>query len=360
MPTYHKLARLVVLAMTVLCSAALFLAVNAQAVGPVKEPNAPPPPPASTLLSVWLPIVTKGDQWSPIGDMPSGVNRFYDLAACGLDDKRVLFAATNNGVYLYDATQNKWLREDDAIPSGKIVPGVTFVPNGTCMGIYAASAGGIWYGHLEGSNWQWQRVDEQLSNAYSVLVVENTLYAAGNFGIATISPLPTTTMTTWALSNQVTTLTLSLTRNGNKTLAAVWGQGVFVEGKDPFNQPIWTRIGPEQAGVYEADTGTQNVVIAGTDSGLRRWTAGSQWQATGAEFPNSTFAVKAVEATLYAGQAKAGVLRSFDGGLNWFKMNDGLTSVNNDGFQVRGFHIGTDGKLYAATTAGAWQWSGQP
>lgn len=361
MPTRHKLTPFLVLTATILCSAALFLAVNAQVVKPVREADdLPPPPPTPTPLTLLLPVVTKEDQWSQIGDVPAGVSRFYDLADCSRDDKDVFFAGTNNGIYLYDTTQDRWLREDDSIPAGKIVPGIAFTSNETCTDVYAASVDGIWYGHLEGSNWAWKRVDEGLVNAYSVLIVENTLYAAGNFGIATITPLPTSTMTTWALSNQVTTLTLSLTRNGGKTLAAVWGQGVFVESKDPFNQPIWTRIGPEQTGVYEADTGTEDIVIVGTDSGLRRWTAGSQWEVTASSSPNATFAVKAVGPTLYVGQAKAGVLQSIDGGLGWVKMNNKLTDGNSDNFQVRGLYVSTDGKLYAATTTGIWKWSGQP
>lgn len=357
MPTCHKLARFFVLAAIILSSAALFLAVNAQATEPAPRGADQGQP------RLWLPVVAKEDKWSRRGNVPQGVSRFYDVAVCGRDGEQVIFAGTNNGIYLYNAAQNNWVFETDSIPAGKIVPGLAFTAlkeDGTCTGIYAASAVGVWYGHLAGSNWKWERIDENLSDAYSVLIVEDTLYAGGNFGIATITPLPTSKMATWTLSNQVATLTLSLIRNGEKTLAAVWGQGVFVEGKDPFNQPIWTRIGPQRTGVYEADTGTQDIVAAGTDSGLWRWTASSQWQETAVNFRNATFALKGVGSTLYAGQAKTGILRSVDGGLNWIEMNNELAGVNSEGFQVRGFHIGTDGNLYAATTTGVWEWSGQP
>ncbi len=310
----------------------------------------------------YLPILSGMDGWSPVGDKPPGVSRFYDVAVCG-EQK---LAGTDKGLYIYNSGNGKWKPASGPIPADKIAPGIAFVPpkqqGGKCTQAYVASAGGIYYGNLESNEWTWTRVDENLVDAFSVLIVGDKLYVAGGFGVSTTTPLPTTSVaTTWTAAKEITTLTLGLNRSeGGTTLAAVWGMGIFAEGSDGLGNPIWTSVGALPSGsafVYEADRLASGVLIAGASTGLLRWDKVAGWSVV--RPGQATFAVKAVGASLYAGQAMVGVLLSPDGGSTWVEVNEGLDD-GVPGFQVRGFQIGTDGKLYAATTSGVYVWSGTP
>lgn len=358
----NKLGRFSILVLVLQCVVGMTLVVNGEANSQVSGKAVE----TTTAKSVYMPLIVETTAaerpWSPVGDKPVGVNRFYDVAVCGKQGSQKL-AGTDKGLYIF--ANNKWVHETGPIPDDKIVPGVTFVPrdDGACTEAYVASVGGgIWYGKRE-NTWTWTRVDKELSEAYSVLVVDDTLLVAGGFGVHATTPLPTSDAAIWEPASEIMTLTLSLTSSSNNVvLAAVWAEGVFVEGQNSLGERTWSPLNNdrlEDRQVYEAEANNRNAVTAGTTSGLYR-RENNQWAAIAVEHQNPTFAVKNVGSNMYAGQATAGVLWTMDGGSTWVPMNKGITGANTPGFQVRGFHLGDDGKLYAATTSGVWVWSGRP
>lgn len=77
------------------------------------------------------------------------------------------------------------------------------------------------------------------------------------------------------------------------------------------------------------------------------------------QYTDTNFTVLAVGPRFYAGQKGNGVLYGVDEGATWQQLNSGLP-VNSE-FRVRRIRLNwEENQLYAATSAGVWQWQGQP
>jgi|CXWK01.1.fsa_nt_gi hypothetical protein len=307
-----------------------------------------------------LPFVTGTPNWIRVGNIPTGVTIFYDVAVCG----SYHLTGTNNGLYALKAGGSAWQPQTLGSSSSGIVSGVAFA-NSECNLAYVVSQSvGTWRGSRTGDSWSWTLINQGLSRPYVVLVRDNTLFVTGDFGIRWTSPLPTNNTAVWQQATDITTTTYSLSvglKSPVVTYAAVWNRGVFEQS--PTEATEWHEIGattiPNRL-VYDvaANTSATATLIAGTDKGLMR-RQGSTWATTAGQFTNTNLTVLAVGQRFYAGQKGNGVLYSVDEGANWQQMNPNLP-VNTD-FSVRRLRLNwSKDKLYAATNAGVWQWPGQP
>jgi hypothetical protein len=289
----------------------------------------------------FLPLTVVAHQWQAIGLSPDEVDKFYSVAVCG----EHTLGGTEQGVYSF---QDDWQKEL-AIPSGTIY-GITFRPS-TCTEVYLTIRGnGLWRGHYQQGNWQWQRVDSgALDSALTVAWQENNLFVGGDFGLKWSG----NEGQSWQTVFDYPVIRLSSNPDTQRLMVAVWNRGVYYQ--DSFNITVWHHLGTIQdALVYQA-AGSGAGVVAGTQSSLFAWN-GLDWRAN-TQFPQTTFAVAATSAVLYAGQRHTGILRSGDGGLTWEVFNTGLVMPSGEEFQVRDIHVGQDGFLYLATTNGIWRWS---
>jgi hypothetical protein len=259
--------------------------------------------------------------------------------------------------------QATWQREadfDNGAP--QIVSGVAFAPDDDCATAYAASrTKGVWHGVRNANGWTWTRVDDGLDEAFLILINNDALYVAGNFGLAYRAPLPTPgDHNDWRHVANITTPTYGLNvseKDSDVIHAAVWNRGVF-EQPDPVSDP-WLEIGgatlPNRL-VYEAAANATDQIVAGTDRGLMLWNR-SEWRVVGAPYTGTTFTVLAVDRRYYAGQSAHGVLYS-PNGVDWTPMSQGLPA--GEALRVRGLSLSDTGVLYAATSAGIWRWHGTP
>lgn len=313
------------------------------------EPSCKPP------CTVRLPIIQSLAQWLPVGNIPSGtsISLFYKVAVCG----QYSLAGTNIGLLsIKNITEQQatWQQETEV---GGVVSGVTFVPNADCRTAYATSrTQGVWRGARTGDNWQWERVDQGLDQAFVVLVSDNTLFVGGNFGVRWTSPLPTDANATWNATD-ITTTTYGLSssqKDSDDIHAAVWQRGIWEKSSDNSR---WASIGTiPNPNVYDAAANASGIIVAGTDRGLLRF-QNSSWTASAPPFVLTSFAVLAVGERFYAAHDNFGVLYS-RGGVNWEWMSVGLPT--DETFRVRGLSLSDDGRLFAATRTGVWMWTGQP
>ncbi len=336
---------------------ALMLLLWANLLVPVAAKNGPEP----IATTLYLPFALGMPVWQPVGEVPTAVNAtlFYDVAVCG----KYALAGTNIGLLSLVIQQPKptW-QQETGFGSGtdQIVSGVVFADVG-CETAYAASrTQGVWYGSRTANKWTWTRIDQTLNEAYVVLVNNQTLYTAGNFGIAQASPLPVPpNAAQWKATNIVTpTYSLSVSvKNPSVIYAAVWNRGVFEPSLTDSLQ--WNQIGtiPHPL-VYDAAANETGVIVAGTDRGLLRWRP-SAWATTADQFANTNFTVLPVGTSFYAGQTGHGILYSLDDGQTWSQMNAGLPV--NEQFRVRRLRLNMEkDELYAATSSGVWVWKGMP
>lgn len=313
-------------------------------------------PLANNRVMLPLAIGTRG--WTPVGNIPTGVTVFYDIAACG----SYYLAGTNNGLYTFKAGGSGWNPQTPGGSSGGVVSGATFADS-ECKTAYVASqVSGVWRGSRTGDNWAWTSVSQGFSQPFFVLVRDNTLFVTGNFGIRWTTPLPTNNTVVWQQAADITTTTYNLSvglKAPQATYAAVWNRGIFEQS--PTDEAIWHEIGastiPNRL-VYDVAANTSATLIVGTDKGLMRRQGGT-WATVANQFTDTNFTVLAVGSRFYAGQKGNGVLYSIDEGATWQQLNTGLPVTGE--FRVRQLRLSSDGsKLYVATTAGVWQWHGQP
>lgn len=311
-----------------------------------------PPAPAK----YYLPVTQRSAEWTRVGDVPSGVTLFYEVAVCGQQG----LAGTNLGLYSIgdvNGAQAVWQRQNGlGGGANQIVSGVTFVPGSNCATAYATSrTTGIWRGDRTGTNWQWKRVDKGLDESIAVLASADTLFVAGGYGVRWISPLPTNNQVTWNETG-IDTITYSLTmseQDASDIYAAEWQRGVSVK----VTNAQWVLLsGIPNPNTYDAAANVDGTLIAGTDRGLVRF-QNLAWTTTQPPFVNTSFAVLAVDDRFYAAHDGHGVIYSRDGGINWEWIGTGLPADAT--FRVRGLALG-DGRLYAATRQGVWVWSNTP
>lgn len=306
----------------------------------------------------YMPNVTSVDfrhNWTrvgqPLAEIVPSIERFYSVAVC--DD--TLLAGSERGVYSLTQPGTNWALTQLGITGA--VTDVAFVP-GDCELAYAAILGqGIMRGQFANNRWTWQRVDIGLQDARSVAIVGDSvatasIYAAGGFGVKWLPALPNAAVA-WE-GTQIESLTINLT-SGEELVAAVWTDGVHRAAPGG-----WVRIGsagtPTDSLVYRAayDGGKG---LVGTQTGAFLWKNGDWIRIP--SISQTGFAVALGSQTLFVGQRVEGVVGSRDGGVTWYKANNGLGGVNDPAFQVRDLTI-HDGTLYAATTTGIWKWTGQP
>lgn len=312
------------------------------------------PSTTATPPTVYLPHIQREQMWLKVGAVPDGVNLFYEVSICGKDG----LAGANIGLYGaddIDAGPVTWQRQAGIGIADQVVSGVTFVPDSDCKVAYVASrTSGVWRGERDGNTWAWKRVDKGLDQSYVVLVNGNKLYAAGSYGVRYTSPLPTSDAASWAATN-IPTTTYSLTAAQNSVLAAVWAVGIYEQGAlgGNFGQ-LGTMPNPN---VYDVAVNASSVIVAGTDHGIA-YRQGDTWTQTDPPLNLTSFAVLAVGDRFYASHDGSGVLVSHDNGHTWLDMSAGLPKDST--FRVRGLSLSDKGRLYAATRAGVWVWSGTP
>lgn len=314
-------------------------------------------PAGCTSYLAFIRVSDWNDPWTRVGNPVGGVNKFYSVAICGPH----MLAGSDRGVYSRRGSDGDWTLTQTGI-SGAVTD-VTFVP-GDCTRAYAALLGyGIRHGKFANNAWTWQRVDQdgQLQDARSIAIVgttaaTSTIYAAGNFGVKFRPVLPTAPVAWEATTLQGLTTNLSVA--GDILLASVWTDGIYRASTGG-----WLRLGPENAPedklVYRAVfDGTRGLV--GTETGAFLWKQ-STWQRIPA-IGKPSFALALGENRVFVGQHLGGVVGSLDNGLSWHPVNNGLEGVGDSSseFQVRDLYIHSDGTLYAATTTGIWEWTGEP
>jgi hypothetical protein len=299
-----------------------------------------------TEVSPWEPVAT-----SQIPNLP-GFKKFYDVASC----KGHLFAGSNIGLFLLDNSPKVW---SQAFPVDKIVSGLAFTDS-TCNELFAAVDGaGVWRGTLQNNEWNWSKagdISPDYDGAWDVLVTDNKLFVAGDFGIRW-SNIPNTGQAfDWKATN-INKLTVSLSDSDSGPLAAVWLDGVYtlLPGSD-----VWTKVSgnppPTQNLIHEVAANSKGI-IAGTQTGLLFAPAGGGWSPVTIIPQQPTFAAVANQEEIYVGRLGPNVYVTTDG-ITWRALPRflNLREDPGQGFQVRGFDIGlTDGQLYAATTSGVWR-----
>lgn len=301
---------------------------------------------------VFLPVILNNyPSWQQVGDKPATVSRFYDVAVCG---ERYL-AGTNSGLYRLQG--NQWLRET-AVPDSHSINRLTFAGS-DCNTAYVTTVGsGLWFGRYN-NGWQWNRVDSATDVTAAVVVRGNTVFVGSNSGVQWSAVPASGHDHNWQSVNlSGLVLGLTLLPGSDTIFAAVWTKGVYANsGGDPAT---WTPVGalPNPL-VYEAVGSSAGApYLAGTLGGLYSWQNGN-WSAVAATLDSAAFAVTAAGNRLYAGLQHHGVLASYDGGVSWAGMNNGLHMPAGEEFQVRGLFVSADGNdLYAATTSGVWRWPG--
>ncbi len=258
--------------------------------GSIAMTRADDKPPA---YQVMLPFATGTHNWTPVGNIPTGVTVFYDIAVC---DSYHL-AGTNNGLYKFKTGSAAWQLQTLAGGSANSVYGVTFAGD-ECNTAYVASKEfGIWHGRRTDDNWNWTPINQGLREPYVVLVRDNTLFTAGTFGIRWTSPLPTANTAVWQQTADITTTSYGLSvgiKAPQVTYAAVWNRGVFEQS--PTDETVWHEIGaatiPNRL-VYDIAANTSATLLAGTDKGLMRRQGGT-WAMVANQYTDTNFTVLAV------------------------------------------------------------------
>ena len=301
---------------------------------------------------LYLPFITvpvPPPEWEQIGDLPPGVERFFDVTIC----EDTVFASASNGVYqLIGGEQGQW-QPVAGFPAIS-TPQVRLLTS--CDRAYAVTIGqGVWQGVLQQDNsWQWTRLATNFddTDSYSLANRGDHLFVGGGYGIRW-NTLPAVLPDSWQGTN-ITALSVGLSRHidTHVMMAGVWNQGVFANLGD---NNVWAQQGDiSDRRVYEAASDGAGIPrLAGTQSRLFVWD-GNNWQLAAHEFVNTTFAVLYHNGRFYAGQRNAGVIVSDDGGATWRQMNDGLLMIPE--FQVRRF-VPHEDYIYIATTSGVWRWS---
>jgi len=117
----------------------------------------------------------------------------------------------------------------------------------------------------------------------------------------------------------------------------------------------WARVGLGLSGVvvHSLVGVSAETVVAGTaGEGIYTSTnTGDFWSASNPLVPTTVHALAYVpDAGIFAGLQSGGILRTIDGGVNWFFETSGLQNL-----EVRCFMIGSDGRLYAGTGEGLYR-----
>jgi len=319
-------------------------------------------PPAKSLTSGEIKmigsLVVVSTYWEPVAKstIPTdpAFTKFYDVAACG--DR--LFAGSNIGLFSLNPKDSTWKPVSSPFSIGKPVFGLAFSDN-SCKELFAAVNGaGVWRGNLVDNTWNWVSAGDaepEDDAVWDVLVANNTVFAAGEFGIRRATLQNTLD---WQNTN-ITSRVVSLTggNGGGDLLAAVWVDGVYALKPGSTN---WVKVAgdpPESQNLVHEAAGNAKVTIAGTQTGLIYAPNNGSWSIVNAIELQSTFATIANGNDLYVGRRNANVYVTRDAVL-WRKLPPfpNLRPDGGGGFQVRGFDIGlTDGALYAATTSGVWR-----
>jgi hypothetical protein len=130
--------------------------------------------------------------------------------------------------------------------------------------------------------------------------------------------------------------------------------------------------GVAYAGVQNVPVGEgRGAELLKSDDGGRTWTLAHRFTGAEVSFPvpqGGDFSKVIVFATpdgaLWAGVSLSGgwesprrgtIARSTDGGVTWVRADAGFRDASNRGYAVDQFVLARDGRLYAATTRGAWR-----
>ncbi len=318
-----------------------------------------------------IPFISNGDGWVSTVNLQNqrpesaDFNRFYSVAQCG----DWTFAGANNGLFFLEKDDDTW-EQVPRLPIDKIVNGLVFTKE-DCTQLYATSfGGGLYVGDFINDSWTWDPVggltEDEEGTAWTLAYIDEKLFFGSDEGIK-FSELPEE-IGEWTNTN-ITDIVLGLSVGTDDHLySAVWEKGVYQT--DPTtNASNWTQLpslsgGKENNRVYSASRNDLGTAV-GTQEQINYFDADEQtWKtASPSETKNRTYAIFATEHALYAGQLSKAIWQSLDGGKTWKKMPDLLSydaGNNGEEFQVRGFHVGQDGYLYAATSSGIWRWTGTP
>jgi uncharacterized repeat protein (TIGR01451 family) len=295
-----------------------------------------------TPYRLYLPVLLQPAEWRQVGTIPAGVTAFYDLAACNDE----MFAGANNGVYRW---QNGGWQLQATGPTTRLTAQFAFA-GANCDRLYAASFGeGLWLATRIGGNWIWAQVNSELQWARSVVVRDNTVFLAGDFGLYQAN-----TATHIFNPTQITARVNNLTLDGNGTtlFAAVWNGGVYVNN----GGPAWAAVGlPTNTAVWRViGDGNGGPLLLGSEAGINQWRSGN-WAAVAPGYNGRSRALAAAEGALYASQLGQGVIASYDGGNSWRPISNGLPPVapTDDFFSLRAM---PDGYLYMTGEIGIWRW----
>jgi len=313
---------------------------------------------------VYLPLTVSylAREWVQVGPRPADIEKFYSVAVCG----NHILAGSDLGVHSRrssSAANAPWVREQPTISAAPTV--VIFHPD-DCTIAYSASRGyGVYRGeftsHGQGG-WTWTRVDKdnQLTAARFVAILPSVsdsdsrvIYVAGDFGIKWL-PEPPTAPQTWQSTNVNSQTTSIIADDPSFVVASVWNEGVYSRTSNAVWSPYGTSQ-PQDKQIYQVVV-SGDMGLAGTQTGAF-FTRDGNWTHIG-EIGQTAFSVARGELGWLAGLRKDGVYISTDDGLKWLPLNQGLSGVGADDFQVRDLLVcpPEHGQcIFAATTTGIWQ-----
>lgn len=314
--------------------------------------------------TIYLPLAVSylAQNWVRVGPRLVDIEKFYSVAVCGDH----ILAGSDLGVHSRRFSSNAnapWVREQPAVTAAPTT--VIFHPD-DCTIAYSASRGyGVYRGKFptQGQGgWEWTRVDKdnQLSAARSVAILptlggsdSKAIYAAGDFGIKWLSALPTAPQT-WQSTNINSQTTSIIADDPSFVVASVWNEGVYSRTSNAVWSPYGTSQ-PQDKQIYQVVV-SGDMGLAGAQTGAL-FTRGGDWTRIN-QIGQTAFSVAWGELGWLAGLRKDGVYISIDDGLKWLPLNQGLSGVGADDFQVRDLLVYPPAHgqcIFAATTTGIWQ-----
>lgn len=269
------------------------------------------------LLLVWLFIAPNPlrSQWIYSG-LSGGINT---LAASGSN----LFAGSRGSVYLSTNNGVSWNSVSGGLPGNHDITSI--VISGT--NIFAGSdAYGVFRSTNNGSNWI--AVNNGLTTLYvnSLLVFDNSLYAATNLTAGGGIFRSTNNGTNWTTASNGLPFNsfISFQILGTDIFVGSLGSGVF---RSTNGGTSWLAAGLSNYWVYSFAVSDINLFAGAPNSGIFRTTNyGTNWVYTSNGLPTypGIYAMTSVGKNIFAAVYDSGVFRSTNNGKDWESINTGL------------------------------------